>query len=171
MPGWGRKSGPAVAARPELKEIEYRWMPLPANAKLLSESQDKREITFYAKDDQPIEVKAQATLSGSGDDLGEARGSFRAKKYGVSVTGPRLTGPKPKIWKEGVGLVEVDNAIAVDQEVEFAAHLNPAHEGVRYVWSVTSGSCKVLQASFPHDAGCRKSGGFLPGGRDREGQE
>ncbi len=141
----GQEVKARVAARPELKEIEYRWMPLPANAKLLSESQDKREITFYAKDDQPIEVKAQATLSGSGDDLGEARGSFRSKKYGVSVTGPRLTGPKPKIWKEGVGLVEVDNAIAVDQEVEFAAHLNPEHEGVRYVWSVTSGSCKVLK--------------------------
>jgi len=141
----GQEIKARAAARPELKEIEYRWMPLPANAKLLSESQDKREITFYAKDDHPIEVRAQARLSGSGDDLGEARGSFRAKKYGVSVTGPRLTGPKPKIWKEGVGLVEVDNAFAVDQELEFAAHLNPDQEGVHYVWSVTSGACKVLK--------------------------
>jgi tetratricopeptide (TPR) repeat protein len=141
----GQEVRARVAARPELKEIEYRWMPLPANAKLLSESQDKREIAFYAKDEQPIEVKAQATLSGSGDDLGEARGTFRAKKYAVSVTGPRLTGPKPRVWKEGVGLVEVDKAIAVDQEVEFAAHLNPEKEGARYVWTVTSGPCKVLK--------------------------
>jgi tetratricopeptide (TPR) repeat protein len=141
----GQEVKARVAARPDLKEIEYRWMPLPANTKLLSESQDKREISFYAKDDQPIEVKAQATLSGSGDDLGEARGSFRAKKYGVSVTGPRLTGPKPKIWKEGAGLVEVDNAFAVDQELEFAAHLNPDQEDIHYVWSVASGACKVLK--------------------------
>jgi len=140
----GQEVRARVAARPEMKEIEYRWMPLPANAILLSESQDKREITFYARDEHPVEVKAQATLSGTGDDLGEARGSFRAKKYSVSVTGPRLTGPKPKVWKDGVGLVEVADAIAVDQEVEFAAHLNPDKEGVRYVWSVTSGACKVL---------------------------
>ena len=140
----GQEVKARISSRPELKEIEYRWVPLPANAKLLSESPDKREITFHAKDDQLIEVRAQARLSGSGEDLGEARGSVRARKYTVRVSGPRLIGPKPKVWKEGTGLVEVDNAIAVEQEVEFAAHLDPEKEGAHYVWSVNSGPCKVL---------------------------
>ena len=58
---------------------------------------------------------------------------------------PKLTGPKPRIWKEKVGLVEVDQAIAADQIVELSPEVKPAprSEPLRYEWRVTAGTCSI----------------------------
>ena len=140
----GQEVKARVTAKSDAKEIDFRWL-VPANVKQLSESQDKREITFYAKDDKPAEVKVTGRVPKSGEDLGEAKASITAEKYEVSVTGPKLTGPKPRIWKEKVGLVEVDQAIAADQIVELSPEVKPAprSEPLRYDWKVTAGSCSI----------------------------
>ncbi|HQN18221.1 MAG TPA: hypothetical protein PKV86_03740, partial [Syntrophobacteraceae bacterium] len=87
----------------------------------------------------------------SGEDLGEAKNTIKAKKYNVSVKGPKAMGPKPKVWKEGVGLVDVENAIAVDQIVEFTADVQPAPTTgpVKHQWNVTSGPCTVSNPISP----------------------
>ena len=144
-PWVGQEVKAKLSVKPEVKEIDFRWMPVPGNAKQSMESKDGREITFTLKDDKPAEIQVNARVPKSGEDLGEAKGTVKAKKYAVTVTGPKAMGPKPKVWKEGVGLVDVENAIAVDQIVEFAANIQPsALTGpVKYQWSVTSGPCTV----------------------------
>ena len=85
----------------------------------------------------------------SGEDLGEARASVTAKKYAVSVSAPKAQGPPPQIWKEGVGLVTVDKAIAVDQIVEFSAAVQPEVSSgpITYQWKVENGPCRVSNPS------------------------
>ncbi|MBI2263925.1 MAG: tetratricopeptide repeat protein [Armatimonadetes bacterium] len=141
----GQEVKAKLTIKPDMKDIDFRWMPVPDNAKQLMESRDGREITFYLKDDKQAELSVLARVPKSGEDLGEAKETIRAKKYIVSVTGPKAAGPKPRVWKEGVGLVETDKEIAVDQIVEFAADTLPAPTTgpVRYQWSVTGGSCTV----------------------------
>lgn len=134
-----------LSVTPDMKDIDLRWMPLPFNARQGSQSRDGRELEFSLKDDKPVEVKVLARAPGSGAGLGLAQGSVTAKKYAVGVQGPKIIGPAPKIWKEGVGLVDAGQAIAVDQIVEFAADVQPAAASgpVTYQWKVASGPCRV----------------------------
>jgi hypothetical protein len=106
-PWVGQEVKAKLAIKPEVREIDFRWMPVPGNAKQSLQSQDGKEITFYLKDDKPAEIKVLARVPGSGEDLGEGKNSIKAKKYAVNVSGPKAYGPKPRVWKEGVGLVDV----------------------------------------------------------------
>jgi tetratricopeptide (TPR) repeat protein len=144
-PWVGQELKAKLTVKPEVKEIDFRWMPVPDNAKQSLESKDGKEITFYLKDDKPAEIQVNARVPKSGEDLGEAKNTIKAKKYTVNVTGPKAMGPKPRVWKEGVGPVDVEKEIAVDQIVEFAADTQPAAltGPVKYQWTVTSGSCTV----------------------------
>ena len=141
----GQEVKAKLTVKPEVKDIDFRWMPVPGNVKQSMESKDGREITFTLKDDKPAEIHVLARVPKSGEDLGEAKGTVKAKKYAVNVSGPKAMGPKPKMWKEGVGLVDVENAIAVDQIVEFAADVQPQPQAgpVQYEWRVKSGPCRV----------------------------
>jgi len=141
----GQELKAKLTVKPEVKEIDFRWMPVPDNARQTMESKDGREITLYLKDDKPTEIHVMARVPKSGEDLGEAKNIVKAKKYAVNVTGPKAMGPKPKVWKEGVGLVDVENAIAVDQIVEFSADVQPQPQTapVKYEWRVRSGPCRV----------------------------
>lgn len=134
-----------LSVTPEMKDIDLRWMPLPFNARQGSQSKDGRELSFSLKDDKPTEVKVLARAPGSGAGLGLAQGSVTARKYTVGVQGPKVIGPAPKVWKEGVGLVDAGQNIAVDQIVEFAADVQPAAASgpVTYQWKVASGPCRV----------------------------
>lgn len=126
---------------PNLKGVDVRW-ELPANAQLISESRDSREITFSAKDTNPIEVVARARVLFSGEDLGSASARFAAEQFDVKVAVLGAAGPKPQVWKPGVGLVTVENAIAVHQNVTLRADVTPQPPYVqfRYEWSVNEDS-------------------------------
>lgn len=145
----GQEVRARLTVRPEVKDIDFRWMPVPGNAKHVSTSKDNREITFYLKDEKAAEIQVNARVPFSGEDLGEARASVTAKKYAVTVSAPKAQGPPPRVWKEGVGLVTVDKAIAVDQIVEFSVALQPAALSgpVKYQWKVENGPCRVSNPS------------------------
>ncbi|MBN2553114.1 MAG: hypothetical protein JXB06_10105, partial [Spirochaetales bacterium] len=134
-----------LKVEPEIKEIDLRWMPLPSNAQQGAQSADGRELALYMKDDKPVPITVMARVPGSGEILGTVQGSITARKYAVTVAGPHAIGPKPRIWKEGVGLVEVEGAFAVDQIVEFTADTQPAAltGPLKYSWNVASGPCRV----------------------------
>ncbi|MEI7902285.1 MAG: hypothetical protein WCK89_18690, partial [bacterium] len=72
---------------------------------------------------------------------------LQAKRYHVSVSGPHPTAVKPKTWKDGTGLVDLDGAFAVGQEETFAASVDGNPQGIRFTWSVTSGPCTVKSAA------------------------
>lgn len=119
----------------ELKEIDFRWQ-ISANGRQTFESQDKREITFIPQNAEPISVTVRARVPGKGDDLGEKSAVFTADKYDVKVNVLGPEGPKPQIWKEGVGLVPLEKGIAVHQFVGMRAEVTPAIEGARFEWTV-----------------------------------
>ncbi|MBK8055869.1 MAG: hypothetical protein IPK35_22015 [Saprospiraceae bacterium] len=128
----------------KLEDVSYRWMPVPANANLIKESQDGSEITFYAKDAMQIVLEVLAVVKGSGEELGNTKAYFNAERYTVKTEGPKVHGPKPMIWQPGVGLVEVDKEIAVHQIVEFNTIVTPQPSGnLTYHWQVTEGNASI----------------------------
>ncbi|MFO1200432.1 MAG: hypothetical protein U1E86_26045 [Burkholderiaceae bacterium] len=133
-----------IAVEPESKDIDFRWMPVPANARQSLQGPDGRSITFYLTDDRPAPIQVLARVPVSGETLGEAGRPVQAKKYAIEVTGPKAMGPKPRIFRDGA-FVDVDKEIAVDQVVEFAVGTSPAAltAPLRYQWTVTAGSCTV----------------------------
>lgn len=145
----GQEVKAKLTVKPEVKDIDFRWMPVPGNAKHVSTSKNNRELIFYLKDEKAAEIQVNARVPFSGEDLGEAKASVAAKKYAVTVSAPKAQGPPPRVWKEGVGLVTVDKAIAVDQIVEFSVALQPeALSGpVKYQWKVENGPCRVSNPS------------------------
>ncbi|MBE1425775.1 tetratricopeptide (TPR) repeat protein [Desulfomicrobium macestii] len=145
----GQEVKARLTVKPEVKDIDFRWMPVPGNAKHISTSKDNRELVFYLKDEKAAEIQVSARVPFSGEDLGEAKASVAARKYAVTVSAPKAQGPPPRVWKEGVGLVTVDKAIAVDQIVEFSVALQPAALSgpVKYQWKVENGPCRVSNPS------------------------
>ena len=128
----------------KLEDVSYRWMPLSENAKQVKESPDGSEIVFFAKDGTQIVLEALAVVKGSGEELGRVKGYFNAEKFTVKAEGPKIQGPKPMIWKEGIGLVEVEKEIAVHQVVEFNTVVSPLPSStLTYNWQVLEGSASV----------------------------
>lgn len=134
-----------LVVEPEMKEIDLRWVPLPFNARQGALSADGRELSFSMKDDRPVQLTVMVRVPVSGESLGLAQGSVTARKYAVAISGPTAIGPKPRVWKQGVGLVEVGGAFAVDQTVGFSADTRPeALSGpLRYEWKVGGGRCGI----------------------------
>ena len=131
----GQEVKARVTAKSDAKEIDFRWL-VPANVKQLSESQDKREITFYAKDDKPAEVKVTGRVPKSGEDLGEAKAASRPGNTTVHGHGAKMTGPKPRSGRKG-GPCRSDRpspltrswSLSPDEPARGAEHL-------RYDWKV-----------------------------------
>lgn len=134
-----------LTIEPETADVDLRWVPLPFNARQTGATPDGREVSFFPRDDRPVSVTVMARVPGAGDGLGLAQGSLTARKYTVQVSGPRALGPRPRVWKEGVGLVEAEGAFAVGQAVEFSAETQPAALSgpVAYAWKVASGPCSI----------------------------
>lgn len=128
----------------KLEEVSYRWMPLADNAKQVKESADGSAIEFYAKDGTQVVLEALALVKGSGEELGSIKGYFNAEKFTVKTEGPKVQGPTPMVWKEGIGLVEVDKEIAVHQVVEFNTLISPVPSStLTYNWQVLEGNAAV----------------------------
>ncbi|MBK7707519.1 MAG: tetratricopeptide repeat protein [Acidobacteria bacterium] len=123
----------------ELKNIDFRW-ELPANAKQTLQSPDVREVTFIPQNANPITVKVKARVPFSGEDLGAKEATLRAQQYNVTVKVLGAEGPKPQVWREGVGLVTVENAIAVQQFVGLRAEVSPLPENARFEWILNDDS-------------------------------
>lgn len=121
--------------------VDFRWMPLPRNAKELYVSQDTRELTFIPKNSKPIKIEALARVPHYGDSLGNIEAGITARPYAVTVKNLGPLGPKPMIWKPGVGLVEETIALAVHQNVRLRADIQPASKAkVYYNWTLNEDS-------------------------------
>ncbi|MBX3293318.1 MAG: tetratricopeptide repeat protein [Acidobacteria bacterium] len=120
---------------PDLKEIDFRW-DVGAPGKLMGQSQDSSQITFIPQATKPITITVNARAPGVGDDLGQQTATFTADPASVNVVILGAEGPKPQVWKPGVGLVTLDKEIAVHQFVGIKAEVSPAVADARYEWSV-----------------------------------
>ncbi|MCB1023772.1 MAG: hypothetical protein KDB79_05260, partial [Acidobacteria bacterium] len=130
----------------DLKNIDFRW-EISSNAKKTLESQDSKEVTFIPQDGKPVTVKVFARVPVSGEDLGDPTATITAQSFDVKVDVLGTVGPKPQIWKPGVGLVTVDKGIAVFQNVGVKAIVTPAAENLRYRWTLNEDSHFVGSSS------------------------
>lgn len=141
------------------------WWELEGNAENpgpAANIPNSRAYSFKPKDTKPVTVTVHAKTKDGKNDLGEEKATITVKSYSVTVTGPKSAGPKPQIWKEGLGLVDVDKEIAVHQRVEFSAEVSPKPEtDLRYNWTVSGGSC-TLSNPIVKDVGvtCNETGSY-----------
>lgn len=124
-------------------------------------TQDQKTYTYKPKDDKPVTVTVHAKAKDGGDEIGVEKITVTARKPSVTVTGPKIAGPPPMIWKEGAGLVPADRQIAEGQRVEFAAAVTPATENLRYQWAVSPEGCSIsAPASKETGVTCSKTGSY-----------
>jgi len=109
---------------------------------------NNREYTFKPKDPNPVTVTVHAKAKDGGEELGQEKITVTAKTYEVGITGPKLEGPAPMIWKEKIGLVPVERAIYEGQRISFGAEIKPQVnlEKIRYRWAVSPAGCVLGQA-------------------------
>jgi tetratricopeptide (TPR) repeat protein len=136
----GEELTATVNAGPDTANMDFRW-ELSANAKLVSESKDATIATFYLTDSKEAKITVNGRVPHSGEDLGSAEAKVTAKPFVVKaeVVGP--LGPKPMVWKEGVGLVEDKTAIKTGQNVRVKVSVTPQpKDTVNYSWKPNSGT-------------------------------
>lgn len=120
-----------------------------------------RAWSYKPKNNRPVTVTVHAKAKDTGDELDTASLSLTAQQAEVTVSGPRIAGPAPMIWKEGVGLVAAERQVAEHQRVEFSASVNPAVGDLRYAWRVDPSGC-TLHSPYSKDTGvtCSSTGSY-----------
>jgi len=126
------------------KFTDFRWLPMGKNAQKLIEAENGRSTTLKLKSIKPtmIEVLVHAKSPYYGGQIGSVKYVVSAKPYKVDVKVLGPLGPKPRVWKEGKGLVEVDKEIAIHQNVRMKANITPEPKNttIRYSWKLNEDS-------------------------------
>jgi tetratricopeptide (TPR) repeat protein len=122
---------------------------------------NSRSWSYKPKNDRPVTVTVHAKAADSGDALDSASLTIAAQKAQVTVTGPRIAGPAPMIWKEGVGLVAAERQVSEHQRVEFSATVSPSAGDLRYQWRAEPSGCSIHSPSSK-DTGvtCSSTGSY-----------
>jgi tetratricopeptide (TPR) repeat protein len=122
--------------------VDFRWDPLPAQAKLVRVGE--RSLTFYPT--QAVAVPVRVTAVGNaggktGGDLGVARLEVPARPYAVTVENRGLVEMPAVIWREGEGPVAAEG-VAVGQHVRLRAGVGPTpgHPPLAFAWSLCPGA-------------------------------
>ena len=106
--------------------VEFRWDPLPAQAKLVRVGE--RSLTFYPTEARtvPVKVTAVAAEAGkAGGALGSAKADIATRSYTVSVDNRGLAETPATVWRDGEGPVAAEG-VAVGQRVGLRASSTPA---------------------------------------------
>jgi len=146
----------------DAQTVSYWWEIAGSAQNAGPATSDQKTYTYKPKDDKPVTVTVHAKAKDGGDEIGLEKITVTAKKPTVTVTGPKIAGPPPMIWKEGVGLVPADRQIAEHQRVEFSVAVTPATaQQLRYQWKVSPDGC-TISAPSSKDTGvtCGKTGSY-----------
>jgi len=146
----------------DAQTVSYWWEIAGSAQSPGPATSDQKTYTYKPKDDKPVTVTVHAKARDGGEEIGLEKITVTAKKPTVTVTGPKIAGPPPMIWKEGVGLVPADRQIAEHQRVEFSVAVTPAtSQQLRYQWTVAPAGC-TLSAPSSKDTGvtCSKTGSY-----------
>ncbi len=129
--------------KPELLNYEWSW---PESSGRMEYAKNASVVGFVPKDAKPVKLLVGAKVPFHRELIGGGMlEEYQAEAFAVTVTGPRQMGPTPQVWKEGVGLVEVQREIAVFQNVFMKAEVapDPEKKPLRYQWKVTPDGCTV----------------------------
>ena len=160
--------------KPELLNYEWSW---PESSGRMEYEKNASVIGFVPKDAKPVKLLVGPKVPFHRELIGAALlEEYQAEAFAVTVTGPRQMGPTPQVWKEGVGLVDVQREIAVFQMVSMRAEVAPEPEKkpLRYQWAVTPGGCTVgSEVSQEPTVNCSETGSYQAKVtvKDRDGVE
>ncbi len=146
--------------------LSYWWEVAgeTANAGPVPNVPNSRAYSFKPRSDKAVTVTVHAKARDGGDELGVERITVQPRRAGVSVTGPKVAGPAPMVWKEGVGLVAAPpQQIAEGQRVEFSAAVTPdPRQDLRYTWKLSPVEGCTLTAPASRETGvvCSRAGGY-----------
>ena len=132
-----------VATDPPLNQrtIDVRWIE-PESSQREERSDNSHEIAITPADNQPIAIRAVATVPGTDDELGEITGQINASRYEVGVQVVRY-GPTPQVWVPGVGLEDVPpGSHFTGERIFVTAHIPdyPRASDVAWKWTANSGT-------------------------------
>ncbi|KHK02208.1 TolA protein [Desulfovibrio sp. TomC] len=138
----GEETTVAIRDFPVHEGVEFRWDPLPAQAKLVRVGE--RSLTFYPTEAKtvPVKVTAVAGEAGkAGGTLGSAKADIPARNYTVTVDNRGLTEAPATVWRDGEGPVAAEG-VAVGQRVGLRAAVapTPPHPPLAYAWGLCPGA-------------------------------
>ncbi len=139
----GQEIRARISSSAKIPDDAIRWVwTSPPSSNRMEYNDPASEIGFKLKDDKPLALQAEARVPHYGDVIGTVQKSIQAKRYDVKVTVLGPLGPKPMVWKEGKGLVEVKKAIAVHQNVRLLTKIIPTPKvsPIYYHWTLNEDS-------------------------------
>ena len=146
---------------PEIFNYEWNW---PESSGRTEYEKNASVIGFVPKDPKPVKLLvAPKTVYDRVPIGGAIQDEYTAEAFNVTVTGPKQMGPTPQVWKEKVGLVDVQREIAVFQNVFMRAEMTPDPEKkpLRYQWTVTPDGCTVgSDVSQEITVNCSQTGSY-----------
>ncbi len=160
--------------KPEIVNYEWSW---PESSGRMEYAKNAGVIGFIPKDPKPVKLLVGPKTVYDRVPIGGAiLDEYTAGAFNVTVIGPRVSGPAPQVWKEGVGLVDVQREIAVFQNVSMRAEVapDPEKKPLRYQWTVTPGGCTVgSDVSQEITVNCSQTGSYQAkvSVKDRDGAD
>ena len=160
--------------KPELLNYEWSW---PESSGRMEYEKNASIIGFVSKDAKPVKLLVAPKTPFYRENIGGGLlEEYQAQGFNVTVTGPKQMGPTPQVWKEKVGLVDVQREIAVFQNVFMRAEVapDPEKKPLRYQWTVTPGGCTVgNEVSQEPTVNCSETGSYQAKVtvKDRDGVE
>jgi|GEM_PF-1004056 len=140
----GQEIKATVKTEPVIEDslINYFWTS-PESSNRMQYQTNAGVIGFKLKDANPLDLVCTAKIPTIGEVIGTVKGIFSASPYNVKAQVVGTSGPKPKIWKEGVGLVEIDKgSYASDERVRVKATIegDPLPSELHWKWTVNEGT-------------------------------
>jgi len=134
----------SIKVEPDIddKYLNFRWLPMGKNVQELGESDGGRSYRLRIKNNHKstIEVLVWAEPYAK-KQIADLKQVISGKPYKVDVKVLGPLGPKPMVWKEGKGLVEVEGEIAIHQNVRLKATVEPKPKsGLHYAWTLNEDS-------------------------------
>lgn len=143
----GQEITASVRTDPPVGGVECRWVELPTNAIILARSADCRELKFVLRDTRPAFFKTVVVMPRLGLPIAEGSGHITAARHIVNISGPSAAGSRPRVWREGVGFVTLENEWVVGEPLRFTATLVPSNPVVRWTWMSPSPLCQIQMDS------------------------
>ncbi len=122
--------------------INFVWTDPPSSNRM-EYTDNASEIGFTLKDAKPVQLNVQARVPHWGDTIADITGTYTPTMFTVKTDVLGSGGPKPQIWREGVGLVTVEkNVWCADELVRVKATIvEPgAPSEIRWSWTANEGT-------------------------------
>jgi hypothetical protein len=141
FPWVGQDIKATVRVTPPVEGARFEWK-LSDNGLLQAVTEDTTGATLIARDSRPVEVTVRGVAPRTGDELGQATATVKARAMMVSAELAGAVDPPAKLYRPGQGLVEEAGAFAVNQRLRLRARVQPqpTYGPATFKWTADEGS-------------------------------